>query len=364
MNKILATLLILLPASVFGNNIHLLEEIELGHESECAPVRLDLPPGPLARSPVSIQAGFDNCWAHTAANLMNAWIGMNDVQKTSAAASPVALTFEYLKLTGIEQIHNSNSAIAVLRNAHLLEGCQIETLPDIKGNLKATSLFNELYLLYEKKDKISLSDSTRIINDNLASFGLITFKSELVEKLLTHPTRMKFLGAVEDEICKNSRIGYKGMPPPQVIRANDFGGLKKGTHAVKMFIDAQLNKKQPIPVGISYCDIRRTDRKFAAMDASGKIEINNKQYCPHGAHGGVIVGRRKVLFRTSESGPFLPENYICQYLVRDSGGTSCASYKDNQSLQPSDKCIEGQIWMEEDILLLNTSEAYYLPNRP
>jgi hypothetical protein len=75
-------------------------------------------------------------------------------------------------------------------------------------------------------------------------------------------------------------------------------------------------------------------------------------------HAATIIGRRQVQF-TNKAGQTFP---ICQYLIRDSGGTNCSATEPRPFFSPSNACENGQYWVDEKTLFTNSDEIYYIPN--
>lgn len=94
------------------------------------------------------------------------------------------------------------------------------------------------------------------------------------------------------------------------------------------------NPLTPLPVGISYCStfFRRGP---AYQNVSDQGDILDEEDCGH--HSSVIVGMRNRGGR-------------CEYLIQNSWGTRCTSYRESLRSQ----CEDGKVWVDEDNLFDNT----------
>lgn len=362
MNKVAVILIQLIALNLNANNIELLKKIELGHESECGPVRMDLPPGIMSKIPIGDQSGVDNCWAYPAAACVDAWRLRNENPFTDFT-SPLALSLEFADFKKLPKIASSASPYTVLGDINSLKGCSKKTVSDFMNNQSNHSFLSELRDTYMKSEGKNIESITGEVNKCLQKVGIKhKFEIDKVATLLKSNHWISYLNGVISEVCRNNQIKYKNIPKPKITQAKNFGSAEKATLEMKKAIDQRLDMKDPNPIGITFCNSMLENRNHVAMNDKGVVGVNDKNACPSGSHAGTIVGRRLVLF-PDENGQYKKENYVCQYLVRDSRGTSCNEYPDSKELRPSDKCINGQKWVEEDMLVTNTSESYYIGDK-
>jgi hypothetical protein len=359
MNIVSIILMLFFTTTTIANNKKLLKEIPLGHESDCGPVRMDLPPGIMSKIPIGDQSGIDNCWAYPSAACVDAWRLKNENPFTDFT-SPLALSLEFAEFKKLPSIAASSSPYDVLYNINSLTGCSKKTISDFMNNHSNHSFLSELRETYTKSEGKNIESITSEVNKCLQKAGIKhKFEIDKVASLLKSNHWINYLNGVMTDVCKNSQIKYQNIPKPKITQAKTFGSAKKAAFEMKNVIDTRLNMANPSPVGITFCNSMLENRDHVTMSDNGVVGVNDTSACPSGSHAATIVGRRMVLY-ADNNGEFKKENYICQYLVRDSRGTTCNGYPDSTLLKPADKCINGQKWVEEDILLTNTAESYYI----
>ncbi len=289
--------------------------------SSCPDVRLDK--SILKSVPVLDQDGSGLCYAYTAATMIDAYRfshGDSDVRFTT---SPLALAVQ----TKGQSENGNGWAHEVLANA-----AKICNHQEVSKHFQSTDFWTENgrkfwsgrftnfdYYCSEARAWVSNmigSSNTR----NMEAIGSLDLSDRAVTAKMA-------------KICSSSESKPLKIPIRKAIEVRSIDGFPSRS-VVADKIKSLLNGKNPQPVGINYCEDVLRDPKVAAVNDRGKKE-NCKNH-----HFSTIVGSQ-----ISEKGK-------CQFLIRNSYGTSCMPYK-----WP---CERGQIWVDEDELSKNIEAMIWL----
>jgi hypothetical protein len=145
-----------------------------------------------------------------------------------------------------------------------------------------------------------------------------------------------------DELRKSLCTGANHFRP-QIPECRSELMLRAEPEKIRKALDLQLSKSKPQPTAITYCSSILTQWRIyegAAKDGVTKERLL-KSDCR--GHSSLVIGRRMN-----------PSAGKCEYLVRNSWGTSCYPYSRDWS------CENGNIWVEADVLTRNTYGYFYL----
>ena len=164
---------------------------------------------------------------------------------------------------------------------------------------------------------------------------------EAIEKFLDED-KFSFLNGLIQKTCEkhSKKINipdYEVMLPSVIIGDN----LEEGEKAIKQDIHKRLNSKNPQPIGMGFCSSSLTQSNYVgvlsrnitkAALSFGLLEKYPKIKDDCNLHGSIIIGRKEIAGK-------------CHFLVRNTWGTTCFSYK-----WP---CENGNVWVDEDVLSKN-----------
>jgi hypothetical protein len=329
--------------------------------NSCSDVRLDAPGGPLEHSPIKHQDGMGLCDHYAACQMINA-IKFYQYGKDSSAneCSPIAvagiltprlngLRLEQLSIQQIlyhfDKVGSCDDDVVLKRFSGdgKTNFCQElkSTLNQLKPNKDNTGAYSPLPT--EKKFYCGIK-----LTPDQAFDGV-----DLISRLLNTSANLAIIGNELEKVCqghtqsvnidKRSIVPVKGWEVPETERHS----------ALKRAIDSMLDRpKKPLPPAIKYCRNVLFNRNISSI-VDGKIDDSKCKYNGFsGDHVSVISGRR-----------FNQKTQTCEYLVRNSAGTSCNEYdkdlecdktKGGRSCPANTEC-GGQIWLPEKTLFDNTA---------
>lgn len=336
-------------------NKELIKSFQPTAPDQCSTKRLDLNGGVMSKIPIQDQGNLRICWSYGASQLIDAWRIKND-PPVEYMTSPTPLALQYAKFKKRTEIFEPESAIRLLQNANELRICSYDKVKDYNNKQSNAEFISELVNSYtqfrsnpDNKVEILKKLKTCLIEAGFKN------KSDL-EKLSQHlssDTWVPFVDGILQDICGNDSKKIENVPKPKYKTSNANKNGKYGIREIQNLINSKLDEKNPSPIGITFCHAVLKNRDTSSMELNG--EVNNDR-CPSAIHTAPIIGRRLVKYMDKNG----VEHPFCQFLVRDSYGTSCANYPDDPEITPSKICENGQIWVDESALLTNTADAYYL----
>lgn len=245
-----------------------------------------------------------------------------------------------------------DKAFDVLFDMGKTEVCPNTVLPDT-SNGKGIDDFVSL-LVHGQQSK-SPETIRRAIEGYL---GPVAMRRVSPESIRLQGSIIRFLDAIVSDICRGQTYLPTQIPTVEAHVAYARGKYpspaSRWSHFQKLI---NANLRDGVPIGINYCGTVLKDLNVNGITPDGYTSKECKG--PQGdtfPHAGVVVGRRAVTWK-DEAGS---TTRMCQYLVRDTQGESCAGYAADKSATPSDRCDRGQIWVAEDALILNIRDAYVL----
>lgn len=367
MNKILflITDLLLILNYSYASPEDVAKEFRFTPARECVEKRLDLPPGVMAKVPVQDQNTSNFCWSYAGTQLIDAWRAKHN-PPTPPWTSPVSHAFKYLDQIGESNPNLNQSGVHFLRKAINWPSCSQSVVNDRLSGKDHSDFFNKMQELYRLARSGQASENTlnNYLQNCLMGAGLNKkIQWHQVSQHIQQKEWTGFANQVIGEICKNHSRANGEMPYPINLGAHTKGSGVEGMRAIQKTLNETFSKDNPLPVAVNICSEifnylhKPTLRMNNGLDASKCV---SKSGVNMNTHASVIVGRRPVKVKHSDG----REMTICQYLIRNSYGTSCNQYSHPTPFIPNDRCVNGQIWVDERTLLTNTDEAYYLPDRP
>lgn len=340
--------------------------VTAANASNCTAIRLDAPGMPLENIPIHDQDGLNICDHYAAAQIIDAHrFYENGKRFNGHVSSPIALsamlTSKFKDKTSIEGL----MAEDIIRLSHKIGTCNDETLVSKMASSDKVDFCEELkWALNKIRPNRYNSASKNVANSSMcsvrkdATFGGFQGIDLLAEFLGAN----KDLQAVANEIqkiCSGNMLATSIKKPNYLVGGKfKFANTteEQSRHATfKNLIDSALDNPRPMPAGIRYCAFVLTKDSFSSVNGQSGHINNCTSDGQSGAHASIIVGRRP-----SKSGNG------CQYLIRNTYGTSCNSYlskwecdktKGGNQCPPGTQC-GGQIWVDETDLLKNTQDIF------
>jgi hypothetical protein len=153
------------------------------------------------------------------------------------------------------------------------------------------------------------------------------------------------------------------LPVPKIIATYRSRDGILGMKRAQSEVNELLRSNSPPAIGISFCPEIFFRRNVHTLGMNGRIDKSRcidergKQRLMHFA---AIVGSRQAI-ATTASGEKVK---ICQYRIRNTYGTKCEGMPARaKDVSPNERCVNGDIWVDEDSLFTNTTEYIYLPHR-
>lgn len=336
------------------------EQFELTKDSKCTNKRLDQVPGTCASVPVHDQDGTGLCGTYATTQMIDCWRATND-KPVKQWTSPFAFSTEYAartnksSLVGFEFLEVLNFA-----SQNQMNSCSYNVIKDNFNSKTPSSFIGELSKYYNEysQKKTSLDDSAAKSLNCLMNAGVgnqTRISLEKIKNYLNNYDRVIFINKLLEDACEDARVPLKKLPKVVAEKSIDYGTHTKGMSVLRDLINKRLDMTNPQPVGIKYCRDVLADKSIIGVSPKGNL---NTDTCKGEVHASVIVGRRLLKYKVGSK-----TETICQYLVRDSYGSSCNAYPDDESAEPKEVCENGQVWVDEDALMNNTNQVYHFEDR-
>ncbi len=282
------------------------------------------------------QGNIDWCYAFAAADLVQFFYNTPPL-----SASNIAINYNDLLIAKI--IHGINKIkfqiISGNRNVKYLEPetgfiekalknsfkhgfCLREKMPDEK--IRKLDFTNNQVIDVDYEDAMYdiLKNLKKMASSNLSnssySYELPQIPYQEVDKIIANTKPQKIFNKFNEISCRDSIIN---LPKSKIIQKIRYPRIFNE-------IDVQLNHNN-----------------IVAIDYTAKVLVDKNQahQILKRLHSSTIVGRRWNGTKNS-----------CEYLVRNSGGSSCAHY------DPSYDCDQGNIWIPEKYLKKSILRVTYL----
>lgn len=356
----LISIILLLPLLSSAAN----PDFNFTSDQDCSEKRLDLPPGVSSKVPIEDQDGTNLCAAYMSTQLIDAWRIANNSPVTDFT-SPIAFGVQYASKTRKERLGDL-SAIDMLENARNMNSCSYNVVRDDFNSKKSADFIYDLLQNFKKAKENSAQKEVAakaILNCVLGSGTKKTFNLEQIKTYMDENNWVQFTNKIIENLCEGHSIPLNNLPPIETIKSSSYGNQFKAMNVMRDKVNERLNKANPQPMGISYCRSVLTDKEAEGVSTTGVL---NKNTCKGEVHFSTIVGRRLLKYKDGDK-----TETICQYLVRDSFGSSCNGYPESEpeALPPKSGgekpkvCEKGQVWVDENVLLRNTAELFHLKDK-
>lgn len=365
MRLYLINFLIFLSSPLFA------EEFQAQPASSCSEVRLDKKPNVMAEVPVQDQDGSLLCAAYVSSQLIDGWRAKNE-SPLKHVTSPIVLGVESAAKTNKTNL-SLLSAPRILENANTYSSCSYDVINDRLNGEHAIDFMTEIHNLFaeqaqspDKRSQAAQKIYNCMVRTGLASKTQIS--AQQIEDKIVQDNAVKFNQALFETICKNNSVKLSNIPPLKLKTSSSYKNLVKGMNEFRQVINGNLDTEKQ-PVAINFCREVFNDPSIRAVSENGNFMVNSKadpgvkkmfmnspKGCSSEPHSSVVVGRRLLKYKNDKN----EDAFVCQYLVRDSYGTSCNDYPPDASATPSERCEKGQVWVDEDALLANGAAVYHL----
>lgn len=312
--------------------------------------------------PIYDQGSSNICYAHTAAQMFDTWRKRSG-EKVPPLSSASELAFRYTSrdpsAKNWKDVQGGNTFKTI--NMVFSEGsCPYYDEKDFRMDTfggrwdefeKLNKLRREYFKLEEKIQQgkrvgfFSRQDPREKQQELIHEFACdfvqddklqneINSISQLLKKALDTGTTMNFFQKYYEKGCqKLGRLSKQANLKSWTIA--DVDKVNENIQDLKKRLNSSLETGKGAP-GIVYCS-----NILKNPGSSGPIEKNYVKDCSLGdAHASIVVDRRPG------------KNGACEYLVRNTWGTSCNGYVW--------ECHKGQIWLPENELLKNTISVLWV----
>lgn len=331
----------------------------------CRPVRLDQRGGSMESMPVLDQADSGTCYAYTAAQMIDAWRFSKGDMNKSDLSSPLAIaaaTKYFESLARPEMVGRSEgnrildgAPLSSALNAGLRFGsCSSRTTKEGRYEEKIQRKIDRLLDAYRQYRSSPGSSTQReeISQGIVCEFNGRGSNTERFQRLrdqivgsFEKDNAYDYLYSLLDTFCSPpERLDIPGKPRVMALSASSIR-QENFIETMKSGISQGLQAEPPQPVGISYCPEVLDNPSVRKMRPSGGFYRPTCDGDGDGKpdlHGSLIIGQRKK-----------PDG-SCEYLVRNSWGSSCNRYD-----LPS-QCDNGHRWINSDALINNTADITFL----
>ncbi len=297
--------------------------------------------------PVVAQGSFKICNAITVQQATDYHLHSQNIKSNNYLSSTLMIAIEYKdtpirRILGLETSLDGGKICKTFKKSIYKYGsCPVEVIDNHFNNYsgQSTLKFNSFKSAFRDlgriftKFKQNKKQSTHIHSDhiNIIQTFLMTLKltqpiSELqVTNALLSKNKVTFLRNLLSPYCKTQRTFIKSTRcKKKIIYFKNKSGRKHYIKKIKRKLSSQ-------PVMISYCSNFLIEGKQF-----------NKRDC--GYHASLIIGHRLV-------------NHKDEFLIRNSWGTDCSKYHSDW------KCTSGNIWVDADILIKNTTDYNFFKTK-
>lgn len=291
-------------------------------QASCPNVRLD--ETSLRDVPVMDQDGSGLCWAYAASTLIDAYRFSHGDTNRNHITSPIALAVRASRYNR-NGFGHARSAIGYAR----LKGSTCNHYELSKHYRSTDFSVGDIFWGGHLDESEFRCPSGQTTDNSLRAPVRTSFD---IRRLLLEP----MIEAI-DEICNAQASVPFDSPRTENSLIRDLPGFP-GTEGAVAEINQVLSHSNPQPLAISLCEDVLRDHSKRSIDSYGirRNCLNN--------HVATIVGSR--------AGP----NGVCQYLVRNTYGSSCEPYDKKWD------CVRGQVWIDAEALIKNTEDISWIPS--
>ena len=312
---------------------------------QCTAVRLDAVGGPLHLVPVADQATLDICQFVAVTDLIEAARFYENKRNSPANyLSHLSVASQYYFRRGkFERKLRTHEILTVLSDTPICTADKVQAT--LGQNADGFCEDARLYLNSQGVRRVAVT-GTEQCRAVLDEFGRPERTSSALTSLFGVPKSLpEALAARVSAACSDSTYTLSKPQVSEIIgsRVTDFD---QRVANYGRYVDSSLDAVNPMPVVVRYCANVLRDRNSTGVDpADGKwdSDLCNVGGNPdnHVWHASVVIGRR-------------PSKGGCDYLVKNSWGSTCGGY--DKRLE----CESGKIWVNGRDLWRNTSSVTIL----
>ncbi len=328
-------------------------------DSSCTPVRLDGAGGPLKDIPVTNQGGTPLCEAYAACQALDS-VRFHAFGPTALRlqCSPVSLSSQIAAyLEGLPGRSTDPLGIMgpspeqLLFHASKVRVCSERRF--MEALARSSTVCNELsfnYALMRDEPARYVQRASAWCHFPLTPGGMYSINALLAKAFGTNSDRTLDVSRAIADACADETIE---LPKVDVLRTKVWEIAPERREAeIRLALNARLDQDKPVPPIVKYCVHALFDKSIiGAQDGKLDGRLCNRNG-KHGLHASVVVGRR-----------FNPTTSSCEYLIRNSEGTSCSGYDSRLECDrtwggvpcPPGRRCGGQVWLPIEVLAKNIS---------
>ena len=310
----------------------------------CNDVRIDSPGGAMEHVSVRSQGDLPICYAEAAAQCVDAWrFSHGDKNFKHQTSALVAAINHDLARDRLELENGGSTMIAIdimkdygsCNKDVVLDGLDRYTLDAVVKSLK---LFRDQskelnsnknmpnYLAFEKANRLALEQ-----------YYTAPYCLEARSVLPDLDTVLNFFKQAKQKGIFKNILAYScsgnNVRDLHDLPEFDDHKLSGSTLDTMKALASSLKNSKSQPQAVAFCDQLIThDPDYIGINTDGNI-IDEKK-CE--AHSVLLIGKRQN-----------PQNGRCEFLIRNSWGTSCGNMLDNW------KCENGNFWIDAEAMSLN-----------
>lgn len=365
--KVLSLILLLLIANAMAQSQAQSSDTSASAPLSCPSVRLDRGENSMVHVAVRDQGSVPNCFAHVAAEIIDAWRFSHGDTNYAFQTSGLNLSFDYWgqdssdkPFTGYnDPKFNSGGNTSQALDVAAKDGvCNKATTIEALSQSDIKDLFETVQNTIEKEQKenaLPANKQTPLAQDKTAqNFGkyIDKFDDSAAKSLHENeaaaplPQASNLVSAIRDPNADSdiSEILGKACDSKSRLQVsypkNDNpAAFIRPESTVINTIRTALSHPNPQPVAISLC----AQVLYESKNFRGRTGNSISSDCEAAGHAVIAIGSR-------------PSGKSCQYLIRSSWGQSCSGFGAGWSCDQN----SGAVWVDEDALVGNTiSLAYF-----
>ena len=347
--------------------------------ADCQEIRLDLPGGSLANVPVMDQDGSGLCYTYSGSQMIDAYRFSHGDTQTSHLTSPFISALRY-KAEDVSSPGYKGDSVNLMIDAGQID--ELVSSVAQHGSCSRTVLSSdwvdsshidhtEISEISSQVDRLreSLLSGQTPDSDRLYTLAcalqqdfFVDLKSDLqsltevVSKIpeglvkkgfpLADQNGLYVLDKLLSKKCESDSVKLPADLKVSMVKCKNYTDVKDVLSSYKKMVSENLTNNTSQPIGLTYNPAFLTSKRQARRSCLSKSRLSRfsdgtanpadgQIQCNDVGHASLIVGQRQ-----NKKG-------VCQLLIRNSFGVSCNPYT-------AWDCENGQIWVDEDVVLRNT----------
>lgn len=281
----------------------------------------------MEKVPVLDQGELPLCTMASDAQALDAWRFSHGDQNFQTRTS-----FSYLALKCTEESSEDFYLNGGLKDTQLLNDLQPDGVCGISNTLPESTVFAEARKYYLKfQSERNLCGIQHSTLAQLKGFSFAETKKILYSSPDQSISAFSKLLCPEKSMIKISPLKFKNYSIKDYENTQkSLRAMLRGQPAQPAIIGycANILQKKPDFIGVN-----ESKNRYEKADRSGIAKHDSNVKCS--GHQSLLIGRRSV-------------GKKCQYLIRNSWGTTCTPYHSNWD------CEGGNVWVDESVLVKNT----------